>query len=81
MKELIGDLSAYIPASSAGGKANYVRIGVAFKEAGSEKISFKIDSLPLANSGWTGWVNVYTRSAPAANPAQGVKFEEDEIPF
>lgn len=52
-----GDVCAFIPGSP---KNRYVRIGSAFRNENGE-MSFKIDSIPLPNSGWTGWINVFDK--------------------
>ena len=57
-KQRIGDACAYIPGLD-GGKAQYRRIGTAFAEDDGSRISIKIDTLPINNSGWTGWVNIF----------------------
>ena len=58
-REVIGDACAYFPAEY-GGKPRYAKIGTAFRDG--TRISLKIDTLPLAGSGWQGWVNVLATS-------------------
>lgn len=94
-KELIGDAKAYIPGKN-GEKARYLTIGAAFKDPTDGRISFKIDTLPVEGSGWTGWVNVFERDAngaykkgrseqgggnPYHKPATDFGDPDDDIPF
>ena len=80
-KELLGDVCAYIPSTTAGGKANYPRIGVAFKDG--DRISIKIDTIPFAGSRWEGWINIYPRRTaeePTPGKSSSANFDDD-IPF
>ena len=72
-KENIGDACAYFPAATKGEKSRYVRIGSAFRDG--DRISVKIDSLPLGD--WGGWINIFPRDRPAANKSS----VDDDIPF
>lgn len=53
----IGDACAHFPPMEPGGKGTYVKIGTAFRDG--DRISFKIDTLPLNMHRWSGWVNVF----------------------
>lgn len=60
-KSKIGNLAADCgPDPGRPGKRRYVQIGAAFHDG--ERLSLKIDCLPLEGSGWTGWVNVFDHS-------------------
>ena len=59
MKTFIGDACAYIAAEAKGGKAKYLRIGSAMQDDKDQRISLKIDTLPLTGSGWQGWINIF----------------------
>lgn len=92
-RERMGDACAFIP--GVGGERNrYVRIGVALRDG--DRISVNIDALPLPNSGWEGWINIFPdkEKEPAASvytPApvrnavkpgsSGFDDMEDDIPF
>lgn len=81
----VGDAMGYC--GSEGGRGHYVKMGVVFSEvvnAGVERLSIKIDAIPLPQSGWNGWVNIWTeatkptkRAAPDPDPFNG----DDDIPF
>ena len=63
-KTILGDVCAHCP--RADGTASYPRIGLAFTEPDDHnpdvpRISLKIDTIPIAASGWTGWVNIFPR--------------------
>jgi hypothetical protein len=75
-KTKIGDVCAYL--GMVDGKGKYCKIGVAFTDAAG-RISLKIDSLPLPESGWQGWVNIFedTKSKPSS-PSD---IPETDIPF
>lgn len=79
-RQVIGDAYAYIP--NAGGKATYRKIGTAFREG--ERISVKIDTLPLPGSSWEGWVNIFSetkRETPGHNAPVSEDFNASGIPF
>jgi hypothetical protein len=83
-KEFLGDACAYLAPEKAGEKAKYPRIGAAFRDG--ERISVKIDSLPLASSGWQGWINIFPRELSSNNPREKSKGVasldfDDDIPF
>lgn len=88
-REFIGDACAYIK-QPGGEKAKYYRIGSAYRDG--ERISIKIDTLPLSGIGWDGWVNVFRRDAgerPRTPSRVGLAtgerpadaFDDDDLPF
>lgn len=58
-KEILGDACAYIAPLRRNDKARYLKIGLALRDG--DRISLKIDTLPLPESGWEGWINVFPR--------------------
>jgi len=62
-KEVIGDACAYIPGPRQGDKARYHKIGIAMQEG--DRLSLKLDTLPLPGTGWTGWINIFPNDRPA----------------
>ena len=64
-REVIGDACAYFPAEY-GGKTRYAKLGTAFRE--DNRISIKIDTLPVAGSNWQGWVNILPTSKFVPKP-------------
>lgn len=71
-KKILGDACAYIPAAP-GGKNRYMKIGIALTDG--DRISLKLDTLPIPGTGWEGWVNIF----PIAGTRRVV--EDDDIPF
>ncbi len=83
-KTFIGDACAYCKTPDMA-KAKYPRIGAAFADEEGQ-ISVKIDSVPIPNSGWTGWVNIFPRKEKTETVADRDKAfrsndDEDDIPF
>lgn len=85
-KEFLGDACAFIPGPQGEGKNKYYRIGSAYRDG--ERISFKIDTLPLAGSSWEGWVNVFPRGLQDNNPRSKSpsashlsSLMDDDLPF
>ena len=89
-KEIIGDACAFIPGH--GDKNRYIKLGIAMKEG--DRISIKIDTLPLPGCGWEGWINIFPNKGelrainpsaaarPAIKPgASGFDDMADDIPF
>ena len=78
-REHLGDACAYFPPEKAGEKARYPRIGSAFRDG--DRISVKIDSIPLGN--WGGWINIFPpktgQKAPVVKELQALM--DDDIPF
>jgi len=60
-KEIIGDACAYIPGVN-GVKNRYFKIGTGMRDG--DRISVKIDTIPLPGLGWDGWVNIFPRQDP-----------------
>lgn len=65
-KTLLGDVCAHCIRQD--GVSAYPRIGIAFVERDrddpeQQRISLKIDTLPIATAGWTGWINIFKRDA------------------
>lgn len=58
-KEILGDACAYIAPTVRGGKARYHKIGIAMRDSDGDRISLKLDTLPLPGSGWEGWINIF----------------------
>lgn len=52
-KKILGDACAFIP-GVAGGKNRYMKIGIAMTDG--DRISLKLDTLPIPGAGWKGWV-------------------------
>lgn len=76
-KIFIGDACAYIPAKGTQ-KAKYPKIGAAFRDDKDDRISLKIDSIPIATSGWEGWLNVFP---PKTSTATRPKMPGDDKPY
>lgn len=83
MRTKLGDLVADLGASEPGGKRTYYKIGTAFQEG--ERISIKIDTLPLPNASWSGWCNVFaSKPREPRDMTQPGAFDRDpdsDIPF
>lgn len=91
-KEIIGDACAFIPGFN-GAKNRYMKIGMALRDG--DRISVKVDTLPLPNSGWEGWINIFpNKEQPVSTPGSmatvrpfvkpgGSGFDDmdDDIPF
>lgn len=84
-KTKLGDFCAHV---MEGDKSYYVRIGAAFVEpddrTGEDRISIKVDSLPINQSHWTGWCNIFKPHPGAAHsrrPADDIQDLNDDIPF
>jgi len=52
-----GNVSAHIPTNGTK-DSHYIRVGAAFTDD-EGRIVIKIDSLPLPNSNWQGWLNIF----------------------
>lgn len=93
-KEILGDACAYIPGPRQGDKARYYKIGLAMQDG--DRISLKLDTLPLPGTGWGGWINIFPQerrpvdsrdravgnSLPGKSPgASGFDDFNDDIPF
>ena len=74
-----------------GDKARYVRVGTAVQDDDG-RISLKVDTLPVPNTGWSGWLNIFTKEGnKPANPivpTEGAMpkagfgaLDDDDIPF
>lgn len=63
VKSVLGDACAYIPSPRQGDKARYYKIGLAMRDG--DRISIKIDTLPLPGMGWSGWINIFPSDKPA----------------
>lgn len=64
MKTIIGDACAHCPRPD--GTTSYPRIGLAFSEPDRDnpevqRLSLKLDTLPIPSAGWSGWVNIFPR--------------------
>ena len=89
-KTFLGAVCAYIPKQPGMNKALYPRVGSAFTDDTTGQISLKIDTMPIAQSNWEGWLNVYppkesaqttVRAAPAAKRPHWDDPGDDDIPF
>lgn len=91
-KEILGDACAYIAPAIRGGKARHLKLGTAMQDG--DRLSLKLDTLPLPGSGWEGWINIFPprdrldsrgSSPPASKPRSpspsGFDDMEDDIPF
>ena len=81
-----GRVMAHCPGKGANGKAQYISMGLAFKDTDTGYLSLKIDALPIASAGWSGWVNIFAddRKPVDAKPQQArSQFHDfdDDIPF
>jgi len=85
---LMGDACAHIPAHANNGKSAYRQIGKAFRDG--DRISIKIDTLPLPGCGWEGWVNIFPIREPLGPvpafagpipPTTRIIPRDDDIPF
>ncbi len=82
-KSLLGDLCAYIPKRPGQEKPSYPRVGSAFIDSDTQRISLKIDTMPIPGSGWEGWLNVFPRERgekPSTKSAD-IHFTSDDVPF
>jgi len=78
-KVFFGDVCAYVPGPRLE-KANYHRIGAAFRDG--DRISIKIDTFPIPQSGWQGWCNIFPRASGSRPPAdEPPPLPESDIPF
>ncbi|HAN92592.1 MAG TPA: hypothetical protein DCQ33_11010 [Nitrospira sp.] len=80
-KKILGDACAFIP-GVAGNKNRYMKIGIAMTDG--DRISLKLDTLPLPGTGWEGWVNIFPNSNDMTNkpvPRFAGPVYEDDIPF
>lgn len=68
------EASAAIPPKERGERTSYQRIGTLFEDVDTGRPVLKIDTLPLPESGWQGWVNF--RDLPTQKTAP-----EDDEPF
>lgn len=55
-REIIGDACAFIK-TPEGQPNRYLKLGLAMKEG--DRLSLKLDTLPLPGCGWDGWINVF----------------------
>ena len=77
MKTKIGNLCADLGSTTPGGRRRYLTIGAAFLEDKTQRISVKIDCLPLASDNWQGWANVF----PMAEKNPSRQDDDSDIPF
>lgn len=68
------EASAAIPPNGRCERTSYRRIGTLFEDTGTGLPVLKIDTLPLPESGWQGWVNFRDLPSPKTAP-------EDDEPF
>lgn len=88
-KEKAGLVKAHCPGKGIDGKPKYITMGAMFKDSMTGKFSIKIDTIPVGDSGWSGWCNVFEETeidrrqagtpAPTARPS--VNLPESDIPF
>jgi len=64
-KQLTGDACAYIKGEN-GEKNRYLKMGTAILRL-DNSLSLKLDTMPLANSGWQGWINVFWKDEQGQN--------------
>jgi len=67
-QQLTGDACAYIKGEN-GEKNRYLKMGTAILRS-DNSLSLKLDTIPLGNSGWQGWVNVFWKDAQGQNIAR-----------
>ena len=83
-KEKAGLVKAHCPGKGLNGKPRYMTIGAMFKDTVSGNFSIKLDFIPVGDSGWSGWCNVFqetemdrpTRANIAMNSPS-----DDDAPF
>ena len=81
-RSLLGDVCAYIPKRTEQDKPSYHTIGLAFIESDTQRISIKIDSIPIAGGGWEGWLNIFPRKRDVTFTASAkLRVGLDDIPF
>jgi hypothetical protein len=88
-KEKAGLVKAHCPGKGLDGKPKYITMGAMFKDSETGRFSIKLDSIPVGDSGWSGWCNVFEeteidrRQAGTAGPKPKSRFiaEDDDIPF
>jgi hypothetical protein len=82
-KEKAGLVKAHCPGKGLDGKPKYITMGAMFKDSVTGRFSIKLDSIPVGDSGWSGWCNVFEeteKDRPRSAPRPAV-FDEDDIPF
>jgi hypothetical protein len=81
----LGDAMAYL------GPGNYVKVGALFAESDNpDRMTLKLDAVPLPNVKWDGWINIWTeKPKPAARVESAPKVPidpsdtplDDDTPF
>jgi hypothetical protein len=67
---------AHTPTKTGEEKKRYQTIGSLFEDG--ENCKIKLDTIPLADGGWTGWANCYDLKSLLK---QTNKESRDDIPF
>ena len=78
-RRILGDACAYIR-KQGDAKAIYRKIGVAFIDD-QDRISLKLDTLPIPGDGWVGWVNIFPSEKAARTSPQDRDQYQDMDPF
>ena len=76
--EFIGDACAFIIAKP---KNKYPRIGAAFKDSNDGRIAIKLDSLPLSDVAWDGWINIFPPKTGQERAKWNDPIKDDDCPF
>jgi hypothetical protein len=83
-KEKAGLVKAHCPGKGLNGKSRYLTIGAMFRDTASGNFSIKLDFIPVGDSGWSGWCNVFQETAMDRPEKDGSKFsppDDSDIPF
>ena len=83
-KEKAGLVKAHCPGKGLGGKPRYMTIGAMFRDSVSGNFSIKLDFIPVGDSGWSGWCNVFEETEKDRTPAARSAFtppDDDDVPF
>jgi hypothetical protein len=80
VKTVLGDAFAAIRPPGSSARTQYRKIGVAFRDDTTGQISLKIDTLPLPQEPWTGWVNVFEKRPHADSPPYA-DLPSSDVPF
>ena len=81
-KEKVGLVKAHCPGKGIDGKPRYLTLGAMFRDPVSDRYSIKLDFIPVGDSGWSGWCNVFPETAkdrPAETASKSLP--DDDIPF
>ena len=77
----IGDAKAYC--KQGNDKTHYYKVGVLYKDSERGNLSLKIDTLPIQDIGWNGWINIFEENKKESSGPDTPTYPicEDDIPF